>query len=394
MPKLDDAFVFRPLPALKSPIHFPFPLPNPLGPLANLPGTWGGKGFNTIWRPNNTPGQDRFLELNLTNESLKFDAISGAIPNRGLLQADMNMFGITYLQQISDANLDAGLHIEPGIWAVVPPTTNPAETATVVRMASIPHGTTILAQGTATATSGPPTIPNTNILPFLINNPAAVFHFGEQILTNATPFRSPPTQIVGITQSMVDNPNSVLQAAIAGQSILATTTLQISTQPTAPVVGGGTANTAFLAGGASGPNAASAFMTATFWIELVKGTPNFFQLQYSQLVMLNFNGLSWPHVSVGTLTKNVPVVVAPWIVDPDMPIAELQKLRPSLPAAGAHPRIDPPMLFKRVPVPRPTPPPPLVKHLLPVATPVLNRSTVKPSTKGKTVKPKNKPKKG
>jgi hypothetical protein len=27
------------------------------------------------------------------------------------------------------------------------------------------------------------------------------------------------------------------------------------------------------------------------------------QLQYSQIVLLNFNGLSWPHVTVGTLHK-------------------------------------------------------------------------------------------
>src|ERR1700730_1727728 len=388
MPKLDDDFVFRPLPALANTIHFPFPLPNPLGPLANLPGTWGGKGFNMIWRPNHTPGQDRFLELNLTNESLKFDSISGAIPNRGLLQPDINMFGITYLQQISDANLNAGLHIEPGIWAVVPPTTNPAETATVVRMASIPHGTTILAQGTATGVAGPPTIPNINILPFIINNPAAVFHFPEQILTNATAFRSPAAQIVGITQGMVDNPNSVLQAAIAGQTILSTTTLQISTTPTAPVTGGGTANTAFLAGGASGPNAISAFMNCTFWIELVKGTPNFFQLQYSQLVMLNFNGLSWPHITVGTLKKNVPVVVPPWIVDPDMPIAELEKLHPPIPPPGARIRVDPPMLFTPVPVPDPTPPPPRVEHPIPVNPRVLNPTGGGPVVGEKTAKPK------
>ena len=252
MPNLSDDFVFRPLPALENTIHFPFPLLNPLGPLANLPGSWGGKGFNVIWRPNSTPGQDHFLELNLTNDSLKFDAISGAIPNRGLVQGDINMFGITYLQQISDANLDAGLHIEPGIWAVVPPTTNPAETATVVRMASIPHGTTILAQGLATGVAGPPVIPNINILPFFIGNPTATLNFPEQILTNPTAFRSPPAQIVGITQAMVNNPNSVLQAAIAGQTILSTTTLQVSTKPPAPITGGGTANTAFLAGSASG----------------------------------------------------------------------------------------------------------------------------------------------
>ena len=381
MPTLDDDFVFRPLPAVANTIHFPFPLLNPLGPLANLPGTWGGKGFNVIWRPNHTPGQDRFLELNLTNESLKFDAISGAIPNRGFLQADINMFGITYLQQISDANLDAGLHIEPGIWAVVPPTTNPAETATVVRMASIPHGTTMLAQGTATGTSGGPTIPNTNILPFIIGSPGSVFHFGEQNLATPTAFRSPAAQIVGITQAMVDNPNSVLQAAIAGQTILSTTTLQVSTKPAAPVTGGGTANTSFLAGGASGPNAVSATVSATFWIEVVKGTPNFLQLQYSQLVLLNFNGLSWPHISVGTMKKNVPVEVPPWKVDPDMPLDVLQKVRPPIPDTGAPVRVLAPVEFKPVPVPQPTPAPPPVLHPIPTPVdPVVGKTDEKPKS--------------
>ena len=369
MPSVKEDFVFRPLPALETVVHFPFPLPNPLGPLANLPGTWGGGGFNMIWRPNHTPGQDRFLELNLTDDSLRFDAISGAIPNRGLLQADINMFGITYMQQIADHNLDAGLHIEPGIWAVVPPTTNPAEASTVVRMASIPHGSTILAQGTATGVAGPPTIPNINILPFVIGNPTAVFHFPEQNLATPTAFRSSGAQILGITQGMVDNPNSVLQAAIAGQTILSTTTLQVATKPTAPVTGGGTANTAFLAGGASGPNAVSASMTSTFWIEVVKGTPNFLQLQYSQTVMLNFNGLSWPHVSVGTLKKNVPVVVPPWIVDPDMPIDEFQKLHPPIPPEGAPVRTLAPVEFRPVPAPNPTPAPAPVPHPIPQKEP-------------------------
>jgi hypothetical protein len=66
------------------------------------------------------------------------------------------MFGLTYLQQISDANLKAGLHIEPGLWAAVPKTSNPNVGPTVIRLASIPHGTTIVAQGTATpANAGP-----------------------------------------------------------------------------------------------------------------------------------------------------------------------------------------------------------------------------------------------
>lgn len=333
MPISDD-FVFRPLPSLKNPIHFPFPIPNPLGPLASLAGDWGGKGFNVIWRPDSTPGQDHFLELNLTLDSINFSAISGAIPNRGLLQPDINMFGLTYLQQISDANLDAGLHIEPGIWAVAPATSDPAETATVVRMASIPHGTTMLAQGTATTAPGPPTIPNINILPFFIGDPTATFNFPEQNLSTPTAFRSPPAQLVGITQSMVDNPNSVLQSAIAGETILSTTTLQISTQPAAPITGGGTANTAFLAGAAAGPNAVSIVVSATFWIETVKGHPlqlDFLQLQYSQLVLLNFNGLSWPHVTVGTLRKDVPIKPPIWLVDPDIPVKLLEEVEPPIP---------------------------------------------------------------
>jgi hypothetical protein len=341
--ELKDDFVFRPLPPVEDTIHFPFPhfpfpFPNPLGPLAALAGDWGGNGFNVIWRPFHG-AQDHFLELNLTLDSINFNAISGAIPNRGLLQQDINMFGLTYLQQISDANLDAGLHIEPGIWAVAPTTSDPAEGPTVVRMASIPHGTTILAQGTASTAAGGPNIPNINILPFEIGSPGSTFNFTEQNLSIPSAFRSPPPQLVGITQGMVDNPNSVLQAAIAGQQILSTTTLQISTRPPSPIVGGGTANTAFLAGSADGPNAVSATVTATFWIETVKGTPGLpdsLQLQYSQLVLLNFNGLSWPHVTVGTLAKNVPVTVPIWRVDPDIPIDILRKVEPPIsPGLGA-----------------------------------------------------------
>ena len=93
---------------------------------------------------------------NLTSDQLAFDVIQGQIPNRGLLQPDINMFGLTYLQQVSDKNLNAGLHIEPGLWVDIPATTDPKETPSVARLASIPHGTTILAQGTASTSAGAP----------------------------------------------------------------------------------------------------------------------------------------------------------------------------------------------------------------------------------------------
>lgn len=107
-----------------------------------------------------------------------------------------------------------------------------------------------------------------------------------------------------ITQELLDNPNSLLEKDIASQKIIETTRIDISTDPAGPLFGGGARNMAFLLGdkGAKHPNAETGSMKATFWIETVEdnGTTST-QIQYSQQVFLNFNGLSWPHVSVATL---------------------------------------------------------------------------------------------
>jgi hypothetical protein len=86
------------------------------------------------------------------------------------------------------------------------------------------------------------------------------------------------------------------------------TFLHISTTNSIIQGGGGTANTAFLASSHNpgGGNAKAARVDATFWIETIAGTgghPDKHQLQYTQLVMLDFNGIHWPHVTVGTLVK-------------------------------------------------------------------------------------------
>jgi hypothetical protein len=308
----DDEFEFNSVkPAVAEPA-------DALGPLAQLvdadgKGKWRGHGFNTIWRPHPLAqgGHDRFLELNLTEETLVFTRIKGAIPNRGLAMPDIDLFGLTYLQQIKGVDPVEGLHIEPGIWVNVPPTADPAEPATVVRMASIPHGTTILAQGTFLEVDHGPQIENNNIIPFAIgtpNPPSSDFAAAEAIFTELnlavpTTFRQ---KSADVTQSMVENPNSVIQKAIVGQNITKTTVLIISTAHT-PVAGGGTANTAFLEAASAPPggNARAVEVSAIFWIETVEhddGTTKL-QLQYTQLVQLDFNGLRWPHVTVATLHK-------------------------------------------------------------------------------------------
>ena len=294
-------FAFTPLPAVENAVQAPFPdVASPLGPLAGLVGKWSGKGFNMIWRPH-TGATDHFLELNVTGDQIDFAAIPGAIPNRGLLQPDINMFGLTYLQQVKDANLNAGLHIEPGLWVTIPATTDPKLGPTVARLASIPHGTTIVAQGTATTAAGPPAIPPVGIRPFTIGQPGQTVDFPEQTLATASQFRTSGAGLAGITQPMVNDPNNVLTAAIKGQTITSTTTLRIATNDT-PVPGGGTANTAFLQGTGES-NADAALVTATFWLETLQGDTSPSQLQYSQTVFLRFSGLSWPHITVGTLRK-------------------------------------------------------------------------------------------
>ncbi len=292
--------------------------PGPLGALVGLLGTWKGHGFNAIWRPHRVTQHDRFLELNKTDETLVFTRIKGPIPNRGLAMHDINMHGLTYMQQISESSTGAGLHIEPGIWARVPATTDPHEPASVVRMASIPHGTVILAQGIAsTQQGGSLQIPDNNILPFFFGSPAPANNqfqnvavtFNELDLSQPTQFRFVAP---GVTQAIVKNPNSVLQktlqSSLQGTTLKSLTVLHVATNHSVIKAGGGTANTAFLAtsGNPPGGNANAVRAEATFWIETIAGTggqPDTHQLQYTQLVMLDFNGIHWPHVTVGTLVK-------------------------------------------------------------------------------------------
>jgi hypothetical protein len=275
-----------------------------LGPLAALAGTWTGHGFNAIWRPH-TGASDHFLELNVTNDQIDLEVINGEIPNRGLVQGQIFMHGLTYLQQISDANVQvngvpAGLHIEPGVWINVPPTKDPKEPTTIARLASIPHGTTILIQGTASTANGGPSIPAVSLTPFSIGQPNQTVDFAEQHLNQTTPFRTSGAGLTGITQAMLNNPNSVLTKN--PPSVTTTTRLHVSSTA-GTIVGGGTSNTAFLLGTKDGPNADAAHVVATFWLQTLHGDSEPKRLQYSQIVLLNFAGLSWPHITVSTLTK-------------------------------------------------------------------------------------------
>ena len=238
-----------------------------LGPLAAFAGTWMGSGFNTIFRPESTqtptplpvpvppPPSDNILELNLTSETLAFSPALGSVPNRGMVQGDIFLNGVPYLQAINDVTTPGqsiGIHAEPGLWMIVPSTTDPAEGQTLVRMASIPHGTTIVAQGTATTFNGPPTIPVVDITPFFTAG-GKKNKFASQTATSLDTPRIPQdlTALISagtLTQAMLDDPNTLLRNHISAQKIIATTQISIATNPPPPLFGGGTDNIAFLLG--------------------------------------------------------------------------------------------------------------------------------------------------
>jgi len=414
-----------------------------LGLLAGLAGKWAGTGFNLIARPpfhyttaeflkcNPNPNPpnaayvtDLYLQLNQTRETLQFDAIGSPIPNRGFGQEDIQLFGLTYLQKISDQGRDGALHIEPGIWITQPATTFPPEAdppkgQIVGRMGSIPHGNALLAQGAAQPFNGPPVLaaggvpyngslfPSFNSTPFGVppTAPGIVFNapgsservtgaipapgapaapvpfppydftvpagpitpglaFGGLVynppftLNTRTPYDTNPVEpplppaINGVAmQTIINDPITLLQQVINQQvadgytfegtalNIATTTPLTFLQNPntgptgpklppvTVPQFGGGIENIQFLNGVTTPPppappvtieeNAQTAVVYATFWIEKVthkKSGRSFMQLQYAQMVVLNFPifhllpktyvNLGWPHISVATLVKH------------------------------------------------------------------------------------------
>ena len=221
--------------------NLPLALPGQDNPLRS----WSGQGFNMIWRPNfggQSGAKDFFLELNLTQETLSFTDITGSgqnigIANRGALQPDILLGGIAYLQQVTDRISGVGQHFEPGVWINVPSTTNPPAPASVSRMGSIPHGTTINLEGVV-FTAPAPFIADTTITPFSVGSPddgatgLVTPLFPEQTLANVTTSRTPPASVPGLTQDILTNPNLLLKNAIVGQNIINTTVLIVASDPT------------------------------------------------------------------------------------------------------------------------------------------------------------------
>jgi hypothetical protein len=291
-----------------------------LGLLQSLPGRWVGRGFNLIARParqGNASNPVFFLELNGTRETLEFTAIGGDIPNRGDVEKTADLHAVHYLQTVADCADDSFIHKEPGLWVHVPPTAE-NQSDTYVRQAVIPHGDSLLAESSLfTTVSGGPDIQPVNSLPFPITDPIPPLNdVTHATVTNPqylAPYLNPnslfPTDCLppGLDPAAtVKDPTEVLRARIKGQTFKSTDVIVISTavKEKDGTITGGVVNIPFVI-----KNANAVRMDAIFWIERVSRPQfdirqgEFLQLQYVQRVILDFENLHWPHVSVATLVK-------------------------------------------------------------------------------------------
>jgi hypothetical protein len=295
-----------------------------LGPLTNLQGDWTGTGFNLIALPNNfkqNPTAKFRLMLNATIENTEFTPISAPIPDRGNTQDDIFFLGLTYLQKVSDANTLEGIHIEPGIFLFLPG--NAVQVVpSVVRLSTIPHGDSVLAQGEFFTAEGGPHFAVADTTPFTLDSEGN--RVNDTSAAYLEPFSNTPLP-PGIPQGAIANPNIVLQQFNAnllafGKKIVSTTVFQVNATPVGgiadvppfrPVPGedGAITNIPFIV-----KNANANSMSAIFWINTVQNQDGsqFLVVQYSQTVILDFPvpgpdgnlvDIKWPHISVASLLK-------------------------------------------------------------------------------------------
>jgi hypothetical protein len=324
------------------------PLPPDLGPLEQLLGVWIGQGtgWNMIALPfQNAPSPPAGFKfrvlMNQYDEELRFTFVDDDVPNRGLLRPgdpdfDQLVVTLDYQQKIAQVVAEdrphsglagaAGLpiHHEPGLWLYEKNRRSKDDQIKgdevseveldVARLASIPHGNSVLALGKSAYHQGMPPIPAVSGLP------SGRF---EDISTPDYDFKSDP--YLEPYKHYIDNPfmgnvtvpgfpgfspadmNEILRFANQGVNVVRTTTLTVDSTRKS----GGITNVPF-----SVREAEPVSMKSTFWIQELADTDETgkprLRLQYSQVVMLHFfhpredefpGRAVWPHISIATLEK-------------------------------------------------------------------------------------------
>lgn len=324
-----------------------------LGPLSLLPGKWKGvgTGWNMIALPFDNAEFDFRVLMNQYDETLEFSFVDDNVANRGLAgvinnstEEDQFVVTLDYQQAINQILAkdfpDSGLagasglaiHHEPGLWLYMKNQQTiekdfSAEKGVVdaeinvARLASIPHGNSVLAIGTSSIEDKMPEIPPISGLPIgrfedlstagydFKDDPylKPYKHFIENPFMGVLGTANGPAIPLGFPGFNPRDMNEILRFANHNVEIEKTTILTVdSTRQDA-----GIANIPFVV-----KQAEPTSMKSTFWIQELKekdkyGHPKL-RLQYSQIVMLDFfraredghpDRARWPHISINTLEK-------------------------------------------------------------------------------------------
>ncbi len=300
-----------------------------LGPLRNLPGTWKsvGTGWNMIALPfKDAPAGTapyRIL-MNQYDETLSFAFVDDNVANRGVT-VDQRVAAIDYQQQIKQQiaedfppSTEAGgaglpIHHEPGLWIRVKD--NLTDKINIARLASIPHGNSVLCLGESTEHKGMPDIAPINALPigrfedlstpgYDVNDDKYLAPY-KHFIDN--PFMGNVPGGIGFPGFNPRDMTEILRFANQGVDIVRTTQLTVDSKRE----NAGVRNMPFVV-----KEAEPVSMKSTFWIqelgETGKGKYKKMRLQYAQVVMLNFfrpredelpGRAQWPHISICTLEK-------------------------------------------------------------------------------------------
>jgi hypothetical protein len=286
-----------------------------LGPLMLLPGLWTseGRGWSMTALPFATAPSPLDYRLLLNR---------GVEKNNPTVQTDQFVVTVDYQQTIQqvaatdfpDSKLAGppglAIHHEPGLWLHMK--NQITDGLDIARLATIPHGDSVLALGQSSEHAGASCIPHINSLPEGVTQDLD----GSPYLRPYKKFHDSPfkgnVNFPGFPGFDPTQTHVLLELANQGVNVVKTTTLHVdSSIPT-----GGIANIPFVVRKAN-----ATLMKSTFWIQELaekdaNGDPKL-RLQYLQLVMLDFfprrdgfpgccpGPIRWPHVAINTLDKQV-----------------------------------------------------------------------------------------
>jgi len=294
--------------------------PRAEGPLGDLAGEWvsvPGGGWNIVAVPHWEGAWNYRLVVSQVRERLTIDLPGAPVTNRGIRfdggpgGDDQIVISSTYAQEVepvATAESPGGaravrhgsrLHSETGRLMWMP---GAAAEAAMIRLGNIPNGASFLAPGRVRSHAGPPEILPVPVLPEGIGTEPVSDEDGTML----APYRRfATTPFLGRFDPLA--PVEALRTAAAWQPVAQTTRLTFDTE----FDGGGILSSPFLKRQANPVS-----VRCDYWLEELEpdgsGRPPALQLQYAQVVMLEFfprtDGqpglIRWPHVSVNTLRRD------------------------------------------------------------------------------------------